>query len=184
MKIFTPAKQLVSPHEQSADFVELFFDLVFVYAITRITSITAHQIDVEHILQSVLIFWLVWWAWTTFTSVLNNANTRLAEVRMIVLIATAVAFVMASFTSEAFGTGVIWFAVPYVIIRGIGIGLYIRVTASLHQNRPLTNAATISIIIATNHHQMRWEGSTKHPPITAANPIIEISVNSISANRF
>ena len=134
-KILLRSKNLVSPSEQSADFVELFFDLVFVYAITRITSLTANHLDTEHVLQSLLIFWLIWWAWTQFTWALNAANTKIAEVRLIVLIATGIAFVMASSTDFAFTEGVLWFAIPYVIIRIIGLALYIRVTTNLNGHR-------------------------------------------------
>ena len=125
--LFT-GKNLSSPDEQGADFVELFFDLVFVYAITRITAYTAHHLDASHIPIAVLTFWLIWWGWTQFTWTLNAANTKLAHVRLLVLLATGVAFVMASSVGEAFGDGVMWFAVPYVIIRTIGIALYARVT--------------------------------------------------------
>lgn len=129
-KIFLPSKSLASPKAQNVDFVELFFDLVFVYAITRITSLTAHQLDFAHVFQSVLIFWLIWWGWTQFTWALNAAHTKLAEVRMMVLIATGVAFVMASSVDYAFDEGVMWFAIPYVLIRIIGLILYIRVTTN------------------------------------------------------
>jgi low temperature requirement protein LtrA len=125
--LFT-GKNLSSPDVQGADFVELFFDLVFVYAITRITSYTAHHLDASHIPIAVLTFWLIWWGWTQFTWTLNAANTELAHVRLLVLLATGVAFVMASSVGEAFGDGVMWFAVPYVIVRTIGIALYARVT--------------------------------------------------------
>lgn len=134
-KIFLRSKNLVTPSGQSADFVELFFDLVFVYAITRITSLTAHHLDTEHVLKSLLIFWLIWWAWTQFTWALNAANTKIAEVRLTVLIATAVAFVMASSTDLAFTEGVLWFAIPYIVIRIIGLALYIRVTTNLNGHR-------------------------------------------------
>lgn len=134
-KIFLRNKNLVSPSEQSADFVELFFDLVFVYAITRITSLTANNFVTEQVLKSLLIFWLIWWAWTQFTWALNAANTKIAEVRLIVLIATGVAFVMASSTNFAFTEGVMWFAIPYVVIRIIGLALYIRVTTNLDGQR-------------------------------------------------
>lgn len=145
-KIFLPSKNLASPAVQSADFVELFFDLVFVYAITRITSLTAHQLDTLHVLQSALIFWLIWWAWTQFTWALNAANTKVAEVRMMVLIATGVAFVMASSTDYAFHAGVMWFAIPYVVIRIIGLTLYIRVTTNLNgQRSAVIGFALISI---------------------------------------
>jgi low temperature requirement protein LtrA len=67
IRVLSTTKNLESSHEQGADFVELFFDLVFVYAITRITAVTAHHLDLEHVLQSVLVFWLIWWGWTQFT---------------------------------------------------------------------------------------------------------------------
>ncbi len=129
-KILTPVEHLVSPDEQGADFVELFFDLVFVFAITRITGLAAEHFSVTSVVQSVLIFWLIWWGWTQFTWALNAANTRIAEVRMGVLIATAVAFVLAASITEAFSDKVLWFAIPYVIIRVLGLGLYIRVTSN------------------------------------------------------
>ena len=134
-KILLRTKNLVSPPEQGADFVELFFDLVFVYAITRITSLTANNFDTEQVLKSLLIFWLIWWAWTQFTWALNAANTKIAEVRLVVLIATGVAFVMASSTNFAFTEGVMWFAIPYVVIRIIGLAFYIRVTPNLEGQR-------------------------------------------------
>jgi len=132
MKIpFFTGRNLSSPDVQGADFVELFFDLVFVYAITRITSYTAHHLDASHIPIALVTFWLIWWGWTQFTWTLNAANTKLAHVRLLVLLATGVAFVMASSVGEAFGDGVMWFAVPYIIIRTIGIALYARVTTGI-----------------------------------------------------
>jgi len=146
--IFSSAKHLVTPREQSADFVELFFDLVFVYAITRITSLTAHNMETIQVIQSLLIFWLIWWGWTQFTWTLNAANTRVAEIRMLVLIATGVAFIMASSVDEAFGDSALWFILPYVIIRTIGIGLYIRVTSSVVGDHSRIIAFTVPSIIA------------------------------------
>lgn len=124
MKISSP---LVSPPEQGADFVELFFDLVFVFAITQVTRITAHHLDFLHVLKSVLIFWLIWWGWTQFTWALNAANTRHPQVRMITLAATGVAFVMAASAGRAFGNGALWFALPYIVVRTLGLAVYLRV---------------------------------------------------------
>jgi low temperature requirement protein LtrA len=145
-KLFLPSKHLSSPLDKSADFVELFFDLVFVFAITRITALTAHHLDPVHVLQSVLIFWLVWWAWTQFTWALNTANTKIAEVRLMVLVATAVVFVMASSADLAFGEGVLWFAVPYVLVRLIGLSLYLRIASHSKKHRAMVlNFALLSL---------------------------------------
>jgi low temperature requirement protein LtrA len=75
----------------------------------------------------VLIFWLVWWAWTQFTWTLNPADTRLVVVQLVTLLATAAAFTMASSVSLAFTDAALWFAVPYVIVRVLGLGLQVRI---------------------------------------------------------
>ena len=47
---------------QGVTFVELFFDLVFVYAITQLTSSVLHELTWEGVARWSLVFWLIWWA--------------------------------------------------------------------------------------------------------------------------
>jgi len=119
-----------APGSQSVTFVELFFDLVFVFAITELTGYAAHHLDAEGVVQSAVVFWLIWWAWTQWTWALNPADTEHGIVRLGTLIATAVAFIMAISVGEAFdGTGGLWFIVPYIAVRSLGLALYARVAA-------------------------------------------------------
>ena len=60
---------------QAVTFVELFFDLVFVFAITQITAYTAHHLTLDGVARSILLFWLIWWAWTQFTWTLRPTPT-------------------------------------------------------------------------------------------------------------
>ena len=117
---------------QGVSFVELFFDLVFVFAVTQITALTAHDLTATNLLRSVLIGWLIWWAWTQFTWTLNPADTTLVSVRVITLSATAAAFIMAASVPRAFTDEAIWFAIPYVVVRLLGLGLQVRVESE-HQ---------------------------------------------------
>ncbi len=126
-------KSIVSPEDQGATFVELFFDLVFVFAITQVTQYAAHHLDVHGLLRSVMVFWLIWWAWTQFTWALNAANTDHHHVRVSTLISTGVAFVMAISVAKAFAPGpsdALWFALSYVAVRTLGLGLYYKVVSS------------------------------------------------------
>jgi len=128
---------------------------VFVYAITMITAFVTHNLDLNHILQALLIFWLVWWGWGQFTWALNAVNTRIMEIRLLVLLSTGLAFIMASSIGDAFGTGVFWFAIPYVIMRTIGILLYTLVTSSSNKKSgwsiawivPLVGVGLVAVII-------------------------------------
>ncbi len=112
---------------QAVTFVELFFDLVFVFAITQLTALTAHDLTPEGILRSILLGWLIWWAWTQFTWTLNPADTTHPGVRVVTLAATGVALVMAASVTRAFADDAPWFAVPYVLVRALGLGLQVRV---------------------------------------------------------
>ena len=109
--------------QQGATFVELFFDLVFVFAVTSITGFLLLNLNWGGVGRSVLILWLVWWAWTQFTWTLNPADTNHPAVRVITLSATAAAFFMAQAIPDAYTSAGAWFAFAYVIVRFLGLTL-------------------------------------------------------------
>ncbi len=115
---------VVSPDDQKVTFVELFFDLVFVFAVTQVVGILHGGIDWTLVGQVILVFWLVWWAWTQFTWALNAADTTHPMVEIAILAATAVAFFMAVALPAAFHGGAFGFAVTYVLVRIIGLAIY------------------------------------------------------------
>ena len=128
-----PSTRLHAPQPQPVTFVELFFDLVFVFAVTQITVSTASDLSVANLLRSLLLFWLIWWAWTQFMWTLNPADTTHRIVRAITLAATGAAFIMASSVPRAFADDALWFAVPYLVVRLLGLGLQVRI--DLEQER-------------------------------------------------
>jgi low temperature requirement protein LtrA len=80
--------------------------------------------------EALLIFWMIWWAWTQFTWALNPADTTHGVVRTLTLLATAAGFLMAVNVPGAFAaeTGV-WFAATYVLVRVLGLGIYLLVAS-------------------------------------------------------
>src|SRR5687768_14561646 len=105
------AQTIVSPEDQKVTFVELFFDLVFVFSVTQVVGLLHDGLSWIVVGQAVLVFWLVWWAWTQFTWALNAADTTHPTVELGTLVATAVAFFMAVAVPEAFHDRALWFAV-------------------------------------------------------------------------
>ncbi|MEM7132862.1 MAG: low temperature requirement protein A [Chloroflexota bacterium] len=120
-KLFSTTQSFTTFEDQSVNFVELFFDLVFVFSVTQIVGILHHGFSWESVGQSTLIFWLVWWAWTQFTWALNGADTTHSLIKLATLAATAITFFMAIAVPEAFGGRGLWFAAAYVLVRLIGI---------------------------------------------------------------
>ncbi len=106
---------------QGATFVELFFDLVFVFAVTQVTHTLAEHLDATGVVQAVLVFWLVWWAWTQFTWTLNAADTEHPGVELLTMAGVVAAFLMALAVPEAYGATGGWFAGAYAIVRLVGI---------------------------------------------------------------
>lgn len=118
------ALPIVSPDDQKVTFVELFFDLVFVFCVTQVVALLHGHVDLGSAGAALVVFWLVWWAWTQFTWALNAANTDHPRVQAVTLLATAVAFFLAVGIPGALGDGRLWFAVPYVLVRVVGLLLY------------------------------------------------------------
>ena len=123
----TRTRAITTDEDQRVTFVELFFDLVFVYAVTQLVALLHHELSWAGAARAVLVFWLVWWAWTQFTWALNSADTTHPGVELSVLIATAVVFLMAVVLPDAFSGGGAWFAITYVSVRVIGLAVYGRV---------------------------------------------------------
>src|SRR5918996_821183 len=97
-----PRSSWVATAPQPVTFVELFFDLVFVFAFTGITGLVREHLTWLGVAHGALVFWLVWWAWTQFTWTLNPADTTHPVVRIVTLAATAAALVMAASVPRAF----------------------------------------------------------------------------------
>src|SRR5690349_17606581 len=90
-----PVSPFLTKEDQPVSFAELFFDLVFVYAITQVVELMHGGFDLQHVLIAILVFWLVWWGWTQYSWALNAANTLNRNVQLSILASTAVAFFMA-----------------------------------------------------------------------------------------
>lgn len=115
---------VAAPIDQRVTFVELFFDLVFVFCVTQVVSLLHDGVTWRSVGEVVLVFWLVWWGWTQFTWALNAADTTHPRVQVATLVATGVAFFLAVGIPSAFGAHSLWFAGTYVAVRVLGLLVY------------------------------------------------------------
>ena len=107
----------------TADPVELFFDLAFVFAFSQLVSHLVHHPDWTGVGEAGLLFLLLWLPWSTFTWAANAVSGNAREVRAIFLIATATTVPMAASVTTAFGAGGDVFAVCGAVILLMSIGL-------------------------------------------------------------
>ena len=98
-------------------YVELFFDLVFVFAVTQLShSLIAHP-DVETLLHTLILGAAVWYLWIDTTWVTNWLDPDRLPVRTMLIVLMALGLVMSSAIPEAFDSKALLFAVPYVTIQ-------------------------------------------------------------------
>lgn len=101
---------------QTATPLELFFDLVFVFALTQITAFMAHDADWRGLAQGLLILALLWWAWGGYAWLCNVVRADEGPVRMVLLVALTVMFMVALAIPEAFHDIAGGLHGPYVIV--------------------------------------------------------------------
>ncbi len=95
----------------TADPAELFFDLSFVFAFSRLVFHLVHHPTPEGFGEFVLLFTLIWIAWSNFTWSANGVAGNSRFVRAVFMLATAISLPMAASLEDPFGNGSIVFAV-------------------------------------------------------------------------
>lgn len=103
--------------------LELFFDLVFVFALTQVTAMMADDLSGEGVLRGMLILALLWWSWTGYAWLSNVVRADEGAVRLVLITAMAAMFVLALTIPEAFDDlpgglhGPVMLAVCYFVFR-------------------------------------------------------------------
>ena len=112
------------PEEEdfTADPVELFFDLAFVFAFSRLVYHLVHHPDWAGVGEFALLFMMIWLPWTQFTWSANAVPGNQRPVRLFFLLGTVASVPMAASVTTAFGDGGTTFAVPLGIILLLGLG--------------------------------------------------------------
>jgi low temperature requirement protein LtrA len=126
----TDVSQLTAPEteaegERRTGYLELFFDLVFVFAVTQVTSLVSHDPTATGFAHGALVFALVWWAWSGYAWMTNAIDVERTETRIIMLAATAGSFFMAIALPGAYGDDGVRFVLAYLFVRVLHLGLYV-----------------------------------------------------------
>ena len=126
--------------------VELLWDLVFVFAVTEVSSLMSHDLTWGWFARSMLVLALVWWAWSAFVWAANAQNATSGTVRACLLISTAVIFITGLAVPGAFGSEGTVFAVSYAIVRFMHLALY--ADASRQGNASWSAIAGFAVTVA------------------------------------
>jgi low temperature requirement protein LtrA len=114
----------MTQREQRVTPLELFFDLVFVYAITQVTLLMSNDTTSSGIGRGLLVLAALWWAWTGYAWLTNTLEPEEGEVRAGMFAAMAAMLVVALAVPEAFDADAVLFGVAYLIVRLLHLLLY------------------------------------------------------------
>lgn len=112
--------------------LELFFDLVFVYAITQVTQLMAADPTVRGVVRGMLLLALLWWCWCCYSWLGNRVHADDDGARLVLFAAMAVMLVASVTIPEAFDDlpgglpGPLVFAACYLVVRVLHLVSYWR----------------------------------------------------------
>jgi low temperature requirement protein LtrA len=103
--------------------LELFFDLVFVFAITQVTGLLAADPTSAGVLHGMLVLAAIWWAWNAYAWLTSATDVDEGGVRLVMLGAMAAMFGVALAVPGSFGKDSLLFGVAYLLVRLLHLAL-------------------------------------------------------------
>ncbi|MCA9862249.1 MAG: low temperature requirement protein A [Thermomicrobiales bacterium] len=104
--------------------VELFFDLVYVFAITQLSHKLLEHFDVQGALQTAILLLAVWWAWVYTAWFTNWFDPDQRTVRLVLIAGMLASLLMSTSIPEAFSDRGLLFAVAFVALQ-VGRSLFV-----------------------------------------------------------
>jgi low temperature requirement protein LtrA len=117
--------------------LELFFDLVFVLAITQCTALMAAEPTWTGLAKGVVVLAVLWWSWTGYAWLTSVVDPEEGSVRIAMFAAMAALLVVALCVPGAFGESAFLFACAYGVVRAGHIALFLlasRDDSALHES--------------------------------------------------
>ena len=116
--------------------LELFFDLVFVLALTQCTALMAADPTWHGVAQAMLVLGVMWWSWVGYAWLTSVVNPEEGSVRILVLAAMAAFLVVALCVPGAFDEEALLFACAYGMVRYAQVGLLLLAASTRTRTDP------------------------------------------------
>lgn len=137
--------RVIVPSQHSrVTFVELFFDLVFVFAITQISHSLLHHFTPLGAVHVAVLFLAVWWVWVYTAWVTNWLNPELTPVRLLLFSMMLGGLVLSTTIPTAFEGRGLWFAIAYATMQ-VGRTAFWLLATPEHRTAVRHNAIRILI---------------------------------------
>ena len=137
--------RVIAPNRHSrVTNAELFFDLVFVFAVTQLSHTLLHHFTALGALQVTLLFLAVWWVWVYTTWVTNWLDPEQTPVRILLFLLMLGGLVLSTTIPTAFEGRGLWFAIAYATMQ-IGRTAFWLLATPKHRTLVRHNAIRILV---------------------------------------
>lgn len=120
---------------RAATFLELFFDLVYVFAMTQVVGLIHADPTPEGLAKGALLLMVMWWTWSIYTWTTNWTGTASVSIQLFLLAAMGTTMVMAIAVPEAFGQQSELFGTTLFIARVLAAALYFSASKDFPNQR-------------------------------------------------
>jgi low temperature requirement protein LtrA len=111
--------------------LELFFDLVFVFALTQVTGLMSEDPTWQGLGRGMLVLAALWWAWGAYAWLTNEIDADGDGVRLAMFVAMTAMLIAALAVPNAFDDDGVIFASAYFVVRVMHIVLFAKATPNL-----------------------------------------------------
>jgi low temperature requirement protein LtrA len=117
------SEQLVES-ERRVTSLELFFDLVFVFAFTQVGTLLLDHVSWGGLARGLLVLAVLWWAWASYAWLTNTVDVEAGPAMAVILIAIGAMFVAALAVPEAFTAHRLVFGLAFLVVLLMFVGLF------------------------------------------------------------
>jgi low temperature requirement protein LtrA len=146
-RIHRPHLTAVLREEERVTPLELFFDLVFVLALTQCTALMAAEPTWAGLAKGVAVLAVLWWAWVGYAWLTSVVDPDEGAVRIVMFAAMAAMLVVSLCVPEAFGDEALLFALAYGVVRAAHLVLFVVASRDDPQLRHSVRGLIVSTAI-------------------------------------
>ena len=134
----------IVPNQHSrVTYAELFFDLVFVFAVTQVSHTLLADFTLLGALHVTLLFLAVWWVWVYTSWITNWLDPEKTPVRLLLFALTLGGLVLSTSIPTAFDGRGLWFAIAYAAMQ-VGKTVFLWIATTPSQSLARRNAIRIT----------------------------------------
>jgi len=125
--------------------LELFFDLVFVFTITQLTSVLVDGKDAAAVAQVLVMLILIWWIYDGYAWLTNAISTDRVRFRLLLIGGMGGFLVIALAVPHAYESDGLAFGLGYLVVTVLHAALYVR-GASMSEARAILRFAPFNLV--------------------------------------